>query len=109
MSSPIKLVQGDNRPYIKLTLTNSDGTALDVSSVLTTVVVKMRAVGSTTLIATLSCSKPNGGADGVVQFNFPAATLQIAAGSYEGEIEISFNGEIQTIYDKLKFSVREQF
>ena len=69
MSSPIKLVQGDNRPYIKLTLTNSDGTALDVSSVLTTVVVKMRAVGSTTLIATLSCSKPNGGADGVVQLS----------------------------------------
>lgn len=109
MSSTIKLVQGDNRPYIKLTLTNADGTALDVSNSLTTVNVKMRAVGSTTLLSTLSCSKPNGGADGVVQFNFPNSTLSIPAGSYEGEIEISFNGEIQTIYDKLRFSVREQF
>lgn len=109
MASTIKLVQGDNRPYIKLTLTNADGTVVDVSAGTTTVVVKLRAVGGTTILSTLSCSKPNGGADGVVMFNFPASTLSVPAGSYEGEIEMSFNGEIQTIYEKLRFSVREQF
>lgn len=109
MASTIKLVQGDNRPYIKLTLTNADGSVVDVSAGTTTVVVKLRAVGGTTILSTLSCSKPNGGSDGVVMFNFPASTLSVPAGSYEGEIEMSFNGEIQTIYEKLRFSVREQF
>jgi len=107
MSDKIKLVQGDNRPYIKLTLKNSDNTAVDVSSA--TVVVKFRAAGSTTTISTISCSKPNGGTDGVVIFNFPGTTLNVSPGSYEGEVEINFGNDVATVYDILKFSVRAQF
>lgn len=107
MSEKIKLVQGDNRPYIKLTLKNPDDTVVDVSSA--TVVVKFRAAGSTTTLTTITCSKPNNGTDGVVIFNFPGTTLSVPAGSYEGEVEINFGNEVATVYDILKFSVRAQF
>lgn len=108
--SVIKLVQGDNRPYIRVSLTNADGSALDVSAAGTVVVVFFRQSGTTTPIATLTCTKPNGGADGVVQFNFPGTTLNVTPGSYEGEIQITFaDTTVQTVFDTLKFYVRQQF
>ena len=107
MAEKIKLVQGDNRPYIKLTLKNPDDTVVDVSSA--TVNVKFRAVGSTTTLTTITCSKPNGGSDGVVIFNFPGTTLSVEPGAYEGEVEIDFGNDVATVYDILKFSVRAQF
>lgn len=105
----IKLVRGDNRPYITLTLTDSEGTAIDVSDAATSVVVYFRAAGTTTVLATLTTTKINGGIDGRVRFNFPGTTLDVEPGNYEGEIEISFGSEIQTIYQVLKFVVREDF
>jgi hypothetical protein len=107
MAERIKLVQGDNRPYISLTLKNADETLLNVSSA--TVRVKFRAAGSTTVLSTITCSKPNGGSDGLVVFNFPGTTLNVDPGPYEGEVEIDFGGEVQTVYDVLKFTVRPQF
>lgn len=107
--SVIKLVQGDNRPYIKMTLTNADGTVVDVSNVSTAVQVLFRQSGTNSVLSTLNCSKPNGGADGVVQFSFPGTTLDVTPGSYEGEIQITFGSEVQTVYDTLKFYVRQQF
>ena len=107
MSEKIKLVQGDNRPYIRLTLTNSDGTAVDVSGA--TVVVKFRQAGSSTILSSLPCAKPNGGNDGIVIFNFPGTTLNVTPGAYEGEVEINFGNDVATVYDVLKFMVRAQF
>lgn len=108
--STIKLVQGDNLPEITLTLTDGNtGNPIDLSAATTTVEVKFRAAGSSTVLATLSCSKVNGGGDGKVKFFFPGTTLNIAAGAYEGEIAISFNGLIQTVYDVIKFRLREDF
>jgi len=107
MSNIIKLVQGDQRPYIKLSLTNADGTVLDVSSA--TVVVKFRAANTTTLLSTLTCINLTDGRDGVVVFNFPGTTLNVPAGQYEGEVEINFQGSYQTVYDVLNFVVRQQF
>lgn len=109
MSEKIKLVSGDNRPYVRVTLTDVDGNAINLSDANTTVVVYFRAVGSPTILATLSCTKVNGGADGVITFNFPGTTLNVPAGPYEGEIEINFAGQKQTVYQPLKFNVREQF
>lgn len=103
----IKLVKGDNRPYIKLTLTKSDGTPLDVSDANTTVSLHFRSVKSDTVLTTIPVSKINGSA-GEVMFNFPGATLNVEPGFYEGEVEISFDGEKQTLYDRLKFFVRDQ-
>lgn len=107
MAERIKLVRGDNRPYIRLTLKNADDTALNLSSA--TVRVRFRATGSTTVLSTIICSQPNGGTDGVISFNFAGATLDVAPGYYEGEVEVDFGGEKQTVYDVLKFNVREQF
>lgn len=108
MSTRIKLVQGDTRPYIRLTLKDADGTAINVSG--STVRFKFRAEGSTTTLFTETCSQPNGGADGIVSFNFPAGGLDVDPGPYEGEVEIDFGGgDIQTVYNLLKFSVRAQF
>lgn len=107
MTEKIKLVRGDNLPFIKLSLKNADETPLDVSDA--TVVVKFRSSESTTTLSTLSCTFVTDGTDGVVAFNFPGSTLDVPAGSYEGEIEINFAGQIQTVYNLLKFSVREQF
>lgn len=109
MSSKIKLVSGDTRPYIRITLTDKDGNPINVSDSTTTVRVYFRAVGSDTVLSTLICTKPNGGADGVVMFNFPGGALDVDPGPYEGEVEIDFNGETQTVYQPLKFAVREQF
>lgn len=110
MSTNIKLVQGDNLPEVTLTLTDAQtGSAIDVSAVTTTVVVKLRAQNGATVLSTLACSKPNGGADGVVMFYFPGTTLDIAPGQYQGEIEISFNGQIMTVYDLLQFTLRAEF
>lgn len=108
--SVIKLVQGDNLPEVTLTLTDRQtGNPLDLSASTTTVVVKLRAYGGTTVLSTLSCSKPNGGSDGVVKFYFPANTLDIPPGQYQGEIEISFNGQILTVFDLLQFLLRAEF
>jgi hypothetical protein len=107
MSNTIKLVQGDNLPYIRIALKNADGTPLDVSDA--TVVVKFRAAGTTTTLSTLNCTFVTDGSDGLVVFNFPGTTLNVPAGSYEGEIEINFTGQIQTVYNLLKFLVREDF
>jgi hypothetical protein len=109
MAEKIKLVQGDNRPYIRLTLTNSDGTPMDISDPFTTVIVYFRRVGEDEILATLVCSKQGDGTDGRCFFNFPGTTLDVEPGLYEGEIEVTIDGDKQTIYDTLKFNVRAQF
>jgi hypothetical protein len=107
VSTRIKLVQGDNRPYIRLTLKQADGTPMDVSTA--TVTMHFRRAGETTVLASIVCTKLNGGNAGEVSFNFPGNTLSVEAGAYEGEIEIDFSGERQTVYEPLKFTVRAQF
>lgn len=107
--SVIKLVQGDNLPDITLTLTDrSTGNPIDLSAASTTVVVKLRASGSTTLLATLPCTKVDP-ANGVVKFGFPGTTLNVTPGQYVGEIEMNFGGQILTVFDLLNFYIRQQF
>lgn len=107
MAERIKLVQGDNRPYIRLTLRQADGTAMNLADA--TVVVYFRRAGEAAILATIPCTKVGGGTTGEVTFNFPGSTLNVEPGAYEGEIEVDFLGEKQTVYDVLKFSVRAQF
>jgi hypothetical protein len=107
--SVIKLVQGDNLPEITLTLTDRQtGNAIDLTASTTTVVVKLRAADSNTLLATLPCTKVDP-ANGVVKFGFPGATLNVTPGQYVGEIEMNFGGQILTVFDLLNFYLRQQF
>lgn len=110
MSDKIKLVKDDTRPALVCTITD-DVTGAAVAITGATVVLKFRALGSTTLQATVPGSVTNG-PNGQVVF-YPASApemLQGAAGDYEGEIEITFSdGQVQTVYDVLKFKVRDDF
>ena len=107
MAERIKLVQGDNLPYIRLTLKHANNEPMDVSGA--SVVLYFRKSGDSTVLSTIGCEKPNSGDDGVVVFNFPGQTLNVDPGYYEGEIEINFSGVKQTVYDTLQFQVRAQF
>jgi hypothetical protein len=107
--STIRIVQNDNLPEVTLTLTDRQtGDPIDLSAGTTTVVVKFRALGGTTVLSTLTCSKVDA-VNGVVRFGFPGTTLDVPAGQYQGEIEISFNGQILTPFDLLNFTLRADF
>jgi len=106
----IRLVKGDERPVIVLTLTDDvTGSPIDLSLGTTTVVVKFRESGTTTLLSTIACTKLSSGTTGQVQFNFTGGVLNVDPGMYEGEVVINFNGEVQSVYDTLRFTVRENF
>lgn len=110
MTEKIKLVQGDTRPAIVCTITDdTTGKPINISGA--TVILKFREVGATTLQATVPGSVTNGAAGQVVFYPASAPEmLQGAAGEYEGEVEITFaGGQIQTVYDPLRFKVREDF
>lgn len=110
MTEKIKLVQGDTKPALVCTITD-DNTGAPITLTGATVRLKFRAVGAEALTATLTGTVADA-ANGVVAF-FPASApqmLQGEAGDYEGEIEITFgDGTVQTVYDLLKFKMREQF
>lgn len=110
MSEKIKLVHGDTRPALVCNLTDDiTGAVIDLTG--SSAVLKFRMQGSTTLQATVPGVVTDGAAGQVVFF--PATVpsmLQGAAGLYEGEIEVTFpDGQIQTVYDLLKFQIRMDF
>lgn len=110
MSDRIKLVQNDTRPALVCNITD-DTTGAAIVLTGATVVLKFRATGAATLQATVPGSITNG-PNGQVTF-YPASVPTMLAGtpgSYEGEIEITFpDGQIQTVYDTLKFQMRADF
>lgn len=116
MSSRIKLVQGDTRPQLRVTITEESanccqsdgGTEINLEG--TTCIMKFREAGSTTVLDTLNGFVTDG-PGGVVVFPWNSTTLEVPEGDYEGEIEIVFpnGGGKQTVYELLKFRVREDF
>tara|TARA_R100001510_G_C7630330_1_gene189292 strand:+ start:294 stop:971 length:678 start_codon:yes stop_codon:yes gene_type:complete len=110
MADIIRLVKGDELPNIIITLTDDvANTVLDVSAGTTIVKVKFKAVGGTSTLNTITCTNLTDGTDGKVQFNFSGNVLNVDPGEYEGEIIVDFNGQLQTVYDVLRFRVRENF
>ena len=126
MTERIKLVQGDSRPQLVLSLTDdTTGAAIDISAA--TVRLKFREAETTEVLATLTASAIPGklNTDGTIDFtgvyansgrggrcvvNWTTEALNHNAGNYEGEIEITFSDSgVQTVYDVLKFKLREQF
>lgn len=119
----IYLVQGDTLPEVRITLRDSanaaEGAVLDEDDQATwapinltgaSVVVKIRELGAEVLSSTIVCTVDTPADEGRIFFQFANGELNVDAGVYEGEIEITYqSGAIQTVYDKLKFSVREQF
>ena len=110
MADVIRLVKGNAKPDIILTLTDDNtASAIDLSAGTTTVTVKFRKQNTTAVLSTISTSKVGGGTTGQVQFDFSGNVLNVDPGMYEGEVNIDFNGAIQTVYDVMKFRVRDNF
>ena len=120
-SETLNLVQGDTLPELTFSLKDSNtaaaGLTLDPNNSATwspidvtgaQVRLRLRELGSTAVKSTLLCTVSDG-IGGKVITDFPAGTLD-TAGTFEGEIEITFaTGGIQTVYDLVKFKVRSDF
>lgn len=110
MADTIKLVKGDSKPVVILTLTDeSTDSAFDLSPATVSVAVRFRKAGSSTLLSTISCSKVGSGTDGKIQFDFSGGVLDnVDAGQYEGEVVVTTSGAgTQTVYELLSFRVRD--
>ena len=119
----INLVAGDSKPEINFTLKDSNtaaaGLTLDPDDSSTwalidisdpTIVVKFRALGASTILDTLTCTKVAPYTNGACFMTWGADTLAVSAGTYEGEIELTYSdGGILTLFDRLKFKVRDDF
>ena len=107
MADVIRLVKGDEKPLITVTLTDdSNSSAMDLSAGTTSVTVKFRAKGSTTTLSTITTTKVGDGTAGQFTFDFSGGALTNASA---GEIIVNFNGAIHTVYDLLQFRVRDSF
>ena len=118
----INLVQGDTKPQLNFTLRDSktaaSGKTLDEDDSSTwaaiditgySIELKFRALNSTSVLFTesLGITSASGGTCYMI---WPAGSLDVEAGIYEGELQLTDgNSRVQTVYDKLKFKVREQF
>ena len=126
MSTKIRLVQGDTKPAIIVSLTDEvSGAPIGLNTA--TVRMFFRALGETTILTTLTATLLAGrviedgtidssspydlaGSGGRVQFSLGSTDLVQPAGDYEGEIEITYaDGAKQTVFDLLKFKLREDF
>ena len=119
----INLVANDTKPEINLTLKDSNTAAtgltldpddsatwkvIDISDPIVT--VKFRALGSSSVLDTMTCIKVAPFTDGACYMPWGADTLNVSAGTYEGEISLTYTtGGILTIFDRLKFKVRADF
>ena len=120
-SETIKLVKGDTLPELTITLKDSNtaasGQTLDPEDSDTfapinitggTVRVRVREIGETTILKTITASITDA-SGGKVAMLFPSDTLP-AAGVYEAEVEFTkSDGNIQTVNDLIKLSVRDDF
>ena len=118
----INLVANDTKPEINLTLKDSNTaaagltldpddsdtwSAIDISD--PTVTVKFRALGVSTVLDTMTCIK-TAPTDGKCYMPWGADTLAVSAGTYEGEISLTYtSGGILTLFDRLKFKIRDDF
>lgn len=129
MSQKIKLVQGDTKPQLRYVVTDeTSGSIVNLAG--STVLLKFRAAGSTTILFTLTGFLQSGiedengavtqaapgeayavpGSGGRVAFQFGTGNLDVDPGMYEGELEVTFaDSSIQTVYSVTKFQVRAQF
>jgi len=118
MSEVIELVQGDALPSLELTLKDANTgdpsdpdswDPIDLSAGTTTVNVLFRARNSDVLLSTMPCTKVGGGSTGQLTMPWPAGVLDNDVGRYEGQIEIDFDGDTQTVPEELEFKIIESF
>ena len=107
----IYLVQGDAGSQVKATITREDtGSAVDLSDA--TPKLKFKKKNNSTVLSTLTsiASSADDLTNGIAIFQFASSALDITPGDYVGEIEVTFDsGNIETVYEKIDITVREDF
>ena len=120
-SETIKLVKGDTLPELTITLKDSNtaasGQVLDPEDPDTfapinvtggTVRIRVREIGETTILKTITASITDASA-GKVAMLFPSDTFP-SAGIFEADGEFTkSDGNIQTVNDLIKLNVRDDF
>ena len=116
--SQIKYVSGNLRPLLKFTLKDKNtgdpydpDTWLPMDLTATTVTMQFRKQGTTVVIDTLASTFDTDGTDGKITFSMTALASGDGSqeGNYEGEIDISYGGELLTVYDTVPFLFRKGF
>ena len=110
MATTFKYVQGDTGPQIKVALNEADsGNPVDLTD--GTATLHFRAAGEDQILFSRALYvNPETATDGVAILQWQVGDLEIDAGAYEGEIEvIRGTGVRETLFDKLKFKIREDF
>lgn len=108
-SSLITLVRNDTGPDLTLLLYDViSNSPIDVSgAAVVRMYISKEGQSGTPTIKTVTAAKPNGGSDGVVNFQWPVGTWD-TEGYYEAEVNMTLgSGVEQTVPDKLRFYVRE--
>ncbi len=124
MTTRIRLVSGDTRPPVIVSVRSTANDIIDCTGATVRLLFRpergslLRTITGTLLAGILTpagainpdppYSTPGSG--GLVQFDWPVGALNVQPGNYEGEVEITFaDGSIQSVYDPLKFVVRQGF
>lgn len=107
----IYLVKDDNGSQVECIITrDNNNQAVDLTGA--TARLKFRKKKTTTILFTLT-NIVDDQVDleaGEAVFLFSAGNLDLAAGLYEGEVEVTFpNANIETIYEIIQFQVRDDF
>lgn len=106
----VRLVQGESKPLILLTLTNDlTGTPVNLSAATTVVTVSIRDAGTKETLKTITCTKLDGGVSGKVQFDFSDGASDIPLGTYEGVVVVDFDGNANMLVSRIPIRVRENF
>ena len=110
MANVIKLVRGDSRPSLVITLTEqTSGSPINLTG--TSVVLKFREQDADVLKGEVpgSVVDPTSGVC-VFHWSLVPGILDGEPGNYEGEVEINYaDGTTQTVYGTLYFYLRDQF
>lgn len=120
-SQTLNVVTGDTLPALTFTLRDSNqaaaGATLDENDQSTwapiditgaTITLRVREIGATELSDSIVGTVIDG-EEGKVMVDFEDTTFA-AAGQYEGELEVTFEGGgVQTVVDLIKFKVRASF
>ncbi len=121
----IKLVQGDTKPTLLVDVKDANtGLPIDISTSTTRLKIRMASAsvikevlvgtllpGLTAADGSVSTTAPynTSGVGGRVGFSWSPTSLD-TAGEMLGEVEVTFaDASIQSVYEVLKFKVREQF
>ena len=110
MANVIKLVQGDTKPSLVITLTDkSSNIPLNLTGI--TPGLKFRAAGMSELVGRVPGAVVDA-ANGVCVFHWSEVPgiLNGEPGNYEGEVDLTYaDGTVQTVYETLYFYLRAQF